>query len=69
MSYLRYLCLFANSVFFVFVLCLVYLMLPVSQDCPFLIAHSVFSPFLIVHSVFSPFLIAHSVFSTFICTP
>ena len=41
MSYLRYLCLFAcNGVFFVlffvFVLCLAYPMLPVSLDCPFL---------------------------------
>jgi len=51
MSYLRYLCLFAYSgvqhifwcvfVLFVFVLCT--LMLPVSLDCPFLIAPSVFS--------------------------
>jgi hypothetical protein len=30
-------------VLFVFVLCLVYPMLPVSLDCPFLIAPSVFS--------------------------
>jgi hypothetical protein len=47
MSYLRYLCLFANSgvqlilccvfALFAFVLCLVYQMLPVSLDCPFLI--------------------------------
>ena len=47
MSYLRYLCLFAHSgvqhilccvfALFVFVLCLVS-MLPVSLDCPFLIA-------------------------------
>jgi hypothetical protein len=29
--------------FFVFVLCLVYQMLPVSMDCPFLISPSVFS--------------------------
>ena len=53
MSYLRYLCLFAYSgiqhilccgfVLFVFVLCLVFTMLPVSMDCPFLIAPSVFS--------------------------
>ena len=50
---IHYLCLFAHSgvqhilccvfVLFVFVLCLVYPMLPVSQDCPFLIAPSVFS--------------------------
>jgi hypothetical protein len=53
MSYLRYLCLFVYSavqhilcyvfVLFVFVLCLVYPMLPVSLDCLFLIAPSVFS--------------------------
>jgi hypothetical protein len=53
MSYLRYLCLFAYSgvqhilccafALFVFVLCLVYPMLPVSLDCPFWIAPSVFS--------------------------
>ena len=53
MSYLRYLCLCAHSgvqhilgcvfVLFVFVLCLEYTMLPVSLDCPFLIAPSVFS--------------------------
>ena len=53
MSYLRYLCLFAYCgvqhilccifVLFYFVLCLVYPMLPVSLDCPFLIAPSVFS--------------------------
>jgi hypothetical protein len=52
-SYLHYLCLFAYSgvqhilrcgfFFFVFVLCLVYPMLPVSLDCSFLIASSVFS--------------------------
>ena len=49
MSYLRYLCLFAHSgvrlilccVLFFFVLLLS--MLPVSLDCPFLIAHLVFS--------------------------
>jgi hypothetical protein len=50
---IHYLCLLAHSgvqhilccvfVLFVFVLCLVYPMLPVSQDCPFLIAPSVFS--------------------------
>jgi hypothetical protein len=44
MSYLRYICLFAYSglqhiVFYVFHR-LVYPMLPVSLDCPFLIAHS-----------------------------
>jgi hypothetical protein len=53
MSYLRYLCLFAYSgvqhilccvfILFVFVLCLVYAMLPVSLNCPFLITPSVFS--------------------------
>ena len=52
MSYLRYLCLFALSgvkhilwcvfVLFVFVLFLVYTVLPVSLDYPFLIAPSVF---------------------------
>ena len=53
MPYLRYLCLFAHSgvqhilcsvfVLFVFFLCFVYPMLPVSLDCRFLIAPSVFS--------------------------
>ena len=49
MSYLRYLCLFAHSwvqqiLCCVFVsLGLVYPMLPVSTDCPFLVAPSVFS--------------------------
>jgi hypothetical protein len=56
MLYLRYLCLFAHSgvlhilccVFGFFLLCLwflplVYPMLPVSLDCPFLIIPSVFS--------------------------
>jgi len=53
MSYLRYLCLFECGgvqhilrcvfVLFVFVLRLVYPMLPVFLDCPFLIAPSVFS--------------------------
>ena len=46
MSYLRYLCLFAyNSVFFVvvFVLCLIYSMLPISPDCHLFIGPSVFS--------------------------
>jgi hypothetical protein len=52
MSYLRYLCLFAHSnvqhilccVFICFAfLRLVYPMLPVSLDCPFLIFPSVFS--------------------------
>ena len=49
-SYLRYLCLFAYGgvqhmlfVLFVFILCFVCPMLPVSLDCPFLIAPSVFS--------------------------
>ena len=52
MSYLCYLCLFAYSgiqyilccvfVLFFYVLCTVY-MLPVSLDCPFLYAPSVFS--------------------------
>jgi len=50
MSYLRYLCVrivVSNKycvvffVLFVFVLCLVYTMLSVSLDCPFLIAPSV----------------------------
>jgi len=55
MSYLRYLCLFVDSgvqrilccvfVLFVFVLCFVYSMLPVSVDYPFLIALSTFSSF------------------------
>ena len=51
MSYLNYLCLFTNSgvqhiLFCAFVFCshrLVYSMLPVSLDCPFVIAPSVFS--------------------------
>ena len=52
MSYLRYLCLFVYSgvhtycvvLCFCFVfLCLVCPMLPVSLDCPFLIAPSIFS--------------------------
>ena len=44
MSYLRYLCLFTYCVVFLFIFCrLVYPMLPVSLDCPFLIAPSVFS--------------------------
>jgi hypothetical protein len=45
-TYLRYLPLLADSCvyfLFFFVLCLVYTMLPVSLDCPFLIAPSVFS--------------------------
>ena len=47
MSYLCYLCLFVYSdvffVLFVFVLCLVYPMLPVSLNCSFLLPPSVFS--------------------------
>ena len=47
MSYLRYLRLLVNSgdqhIFCFVFLCLVYPMLPVSLDCPFLIASSVFS--------------------------
>jgi hypothetical protein len=50
MSYLRSLCLcrvvsntFGFVFFFLFVLCLVYPMLPASLHCPFLIALSVFS--------------------------
>jgi hypothetical protein len=51
MSYIRYLCLFVYSdvqhislcCVFVFFFRLVYTMLPVSLDCPFLIAPSVFS--------------------------
>ena len=51
MSYLHYSCLFAHSgvqhilcyVFVLFFLCLVYPLLPVSMDCPFLIAPLVFS--------------------------
>jgi len=53
MSCVHYLCLFAQSgvqhilccvfVLFVFVLCLVYSMLPVSLDCLFLITPSVLS--------------------------
>ena len=53
MSYLRYLCLLVHSsvqcilccvvALFVSVLCLVYPMLPVLLDCPFLIAPLVFS--------------------------
>ena len=53
----------------VLVLCLVYPMLPVSLDCPFLIAPSVFSnivyPMLPVSLDF-PFLIAPSVFSNIV---
>ena len=40
MSYIRYLCLFAHTHIMFFFLCLVS---PVSLDCPFLIAPSVFS--------------------------
>jgi hypothetical protein len=67
MSYLRYLCFYAYSgvqrilwcgfycfVLFVFVLCLVYPMLPVSLDCPFLIATSVFSN---VYIQYNPFIV------------
>ena len=44
MSCLRYLCLFACGVVLYFVcLRLVYLMLPIPLDCPFLIAPSIFS--------------------------
>ena len=63
MFYLRYLCLFAHSVvqhklccvfaLFVFVLCLVYHILPVCLDCPFLIAHSVFSNVYLNHNTFT----------------
>jgi hypothetical protein len=63
MSYLRYLCLFAHSVvqhklccvfaLFVFVLCLVYHILPVCLDCPFLIANSVFSNVYLNHNTFT----------------
>ena len=61
MSYLRYLCLLAYSgvqhIFcfffglFVFVLCLVYSMLPVSLDCQFLIAPSIFSNIYLITSI------------------
>jgi hypothetical protein len=49
MSYLRYLCLFAHSWVLLILSCvfvslgLVYPMFPVSTDCPFLVAPSVFS--------------------------
>jgi hypothetical protein len=51
MSYLRYLCIFAHScvqhilrfVFVLFCFRLVYSMLPLSLDCPFMIVTSVFS--------------------------
>ena len=50
MSYLRHLCFFSGVqhmfcvfVLFVFVLCLVYPMLPISLDCNFFISPSVFS--------------------------
>jgi hypothetical protein len=52
MSYLFYMCLFVHSgvqhiimcfALLVCVLCLVYPMLPVSPDCPFVIAPPVFS--------------------------
>ena len=56
MSYLRYLCLLVYrgvqhilccvSALFVFFLCLVYPMLPVSLDCPFLIASSLYLTFI-----------------------
>ena len=57
MSYLRYLCLFAHSdvqhilccVFDLFFLRLVYPMLPVSQDCQFLVAPSIL--FMFIHYV------------------
>jgi hypothetical protein len=59
MSYLHYLCLFSYSgiqhtlccVFVLFVLCLVYPMLPVSLDCPFLIAPSVSLTFIFIFHI------------------
>ena len=55
MSYLCYLCLFVYS-FVQHILCCVFLppvypMLPVSLDCPFFIAHSVFTN--VYYEVFS----------------
>jgi hypothetical protein len=50
-------------VLFVFVLFLVYPLLPVSLDCPFLIAPSVFSNIYLSVSLDCPFLIVSSVFS------
>ena len=59
MSYLNYLCLFTNSgvqhILFS-LLRLVYSMLPVSLDCPFLIATSVFSNvYLLLYNVLTRF--------------
>jgi hypothetical protein len=49
-------------VLFVFVLCLVYPMFPVSLDCPFLIAPSVFSNvyFTLLRNLFSNYLYLRS---------
>jgi len=63
MSYLHYLCLFTNSgvqhillCAFVFFLRLVCRMLPVSLDCPLLIAPSVFSNvYLLAYNVLTRF--------------
>jgi hypothetical protein len=67
MSNLRYLCLLRHSsvqhilfcvfVLFVIVLCLVYLVLPVSLDGSFVIASSVFSNIYLLNSLF--ILISH----------
>ena len=52
MSYLCYFCLFAYSgvqhILWFFFLCLVYPILPVSLNCPFLIASLVFSRFIYI---------------------
>ena len=54
MSYLRCLCLFAHSgvqhILCCVFLCIVYHMLPVSLDCPFFIAPSVFSNVYLIES-------------------
>lgn len=44
-------CCFVVFLFFVFVMCLVYLILPVSPDYPFLIAPSVFSKLIQVNYI------------------
>ena len=71
MFYLRCLCLLAYrgvqhilccvSCFFIFVLCFVFPMLPVSMDCSFLIASSVFSNvyFQLVEAKSPPFFVHH----------
>ena len=71
MSYLPCLCLFAYSgvqhkycvfVLFVLVLCLVHTMLPLSLDCLFLIAPSVFS------NIYLPYVVSFSGLSIYDCS-